>query len=751
MKKLIESFSIKPRLTGLVVILLILVAGCTPPREVLTVSERPERIPSTEEPLEAEPAVVETRYPEAELGRFDDGRMWTFEAPPLDWWNEAYGFQPEDSWLERARRGALQFGQICSSSLVSRRGLVMTNHHCARDFVTKVSAEGEALLDNGFLAQNAADERRIPGLKLRQLIEIDDVSDEVIRAARDVKGWGPKADARQKRAEAIERRLKDRNVRADSTLEFKVVELVAGVRYSAYTYRVYHDVRLVWVPELALGEFGGDADNFEWPRHTLDAAFFRIWEDGEPLRTADHFLFDPMGAEDGEPVFVVGNPGSTQRLVTISQLEYERDIELPEELFVLKNRIERLEEYVDNHPAQADSFDVRNDLMGARNQFKGMSGQHEALLAGHVLSRTQAWEDSVKRILSRDEQLAAKFGRPFRDVELIQQSKELSAPRARSFTGFLNPSISSRILMRAMYGYVYALSARRGAPPEVLKDIMDEAMQIADWPRELERDIIAARLFDFQRALGEDDPTVRRMLAGVSAEHMADSIATYSVLADSAGFRSTLEANYLASKDVSVDLINTIGALYFTLDGQVQALSERENAIIDRLSELRHHIQGDTAAPDAGFTMRITDGRVDGYQADQSDFPAFTTLAGMYAMSDSLAGKEYWDLPTRWSTMESTLDTSVPLNLVATTDITGGNSGSALLDKQLRVVGLVFDGNQESLASEYVFSDRSGRTIAVDARAIIEVLEVVEDSDRLILELLEGNYFATESEAEAAR
>lgn len=742
---------LKSARTWLGVLLVVFLNACTPPREVLTVSQRPDPIPSTEEEQDAPVLKEKKRYPEASLQRFDDGRMWTFEAPPSEWWQEAYGLEVSDVWLDRARRGALQFGQICSASLVSHRGLVMTNHHCARDFVSKVSGDDESLLDDGFYAASTEEERRVPGLKVRQVIEIEDVSDEILRAARDVKGWGPKADARQKRAEAIERRLKDRYVREDSLLEFKVIEQVPGVRYSAFTYRVFHDVRLVWVPELAIGRFGGDADNFEWPRHTLDASFFRVWEEGEPLRTADHFRFDPSGAEADEAVFVVGNPGSTKRLVTVSQLEYLRDIALPEELAVLKDRIRILEGFIEEHPALADSFDVRNDLMTANNQLKGQKGEHEALMDGLVLSRTQAWEDSVRAVLGSDDELSGRFGRPFSNIELTQQSKEQSAPRANSFTHFLNPSLSSHILMRAMYGYVYALSARRGAPPDILKDIMTEAMQITDWPRELEKSIIEARLEDFERALGEDDPTVRRMLAGVTASEMADSIATYSALADSAAFRDMLEANYLASKDVTVDLVNTIGALYFTLDGQLQALSEREDALVDRLAELRHIIQGDATPPDAAFTLRITDGKVAGYDVDGESYAAFTTINGMYALSDSLAGKGDWDLPEAWIEKKSALDRNVPLNLVATTDITGGNSGSPLLDKELRVVGLVFDGNMESLANEYVFSEDAARTIAVDVRVLIEVLEVMVDADRLILELLEGNFHATEAAAEAAR
>ena len=731
--------------------LAMLLSSCTPPRVVLTVSERPQ-MTSTENPqTNIGMRVDPERYPTAPVDRFDDGRMWTFEAIPFAWWEEAYAFSPDERWLERARRGALQFGQFCSASLVSHRGLVMTNHHCARESVLKVSAEGEALLDNGFYAASSVQERRIPGLSLRQLIEMEDVSDEVNRAARDVKGWGPQADARRKRSEAIERRLAMRHQGSRDSLTFVVVEQVPGVRYSAHTYRVFDDVRLVWVPDLSVGHFGGDADNFEWPRHTLDAAFFRIWDNGEPLRTADHFLLDPSGAETGEPVFVVGNPGSTQRLVTVSQLEYDRDVELPEALGVLRHRISLMEAFVDEAPAAADSFNVGADLMAARNQLKGQSGQHAALLDGVVLSKAQAWEDSIRSVLSRDATLSERFGRPFQDIALIQQSKEVSAPKARSFTHFMHPHVSSRILMRAMYGYVYALSARRGAPPDVLDEIRKEAMAIKDWPRALEAYIIAARLMDFERALGSDDPTVRRMLGDKLAVEVADSVAAYSALADSAAFAALLSDNYLASKDPTVDLINTIGALYFTLDGQLQALSEREDALVARLAALRYEVQGDATPPDAAFTLRISDGRIVGYEADDVDYPAFTTFGSMFAMSDSLKGQDDWELSATWRASQYQLDTAVPLNLVATTDIAGGNSGSPMLDGTLRIVGLVFDSNRYGLANEYAFSDTLARTIAVDVRALIETLETVVDADRLVLEMLEGNYFPDEMSAEKAR
>lgn len=293
------------------------------------------------------------------------------------------------------------------------------------------------------------------------------------------------------------------------------------------------------------------------------------------------------------------------------------------------------------------------------------------------------------------------------------------------------------------------MSKQRGAPPEVLKDIFDDGVKIEDWPPELEKAIIAHRLRDFETALGAEDPTVRRMFAGISAEALADSIVTYTALGDSTGFRDILEVNYLASKDVTVDLVNMIGSLYFTVDAELQQLREREDQLLKRLAQIRFEIDGNAAPPDADFSLRLTDGRVAGYAVNGKKRPAYTTFGSMYQLADSLYGQEEWDLPQRWVEARDQIDQAVPLNLVSTNDIAGGNSGSPLLDAQLRIVGLVFDGNLESLQNEYVFEDTFGRTISVDVRAIIEALESLEDADRLILEILDRRFLGSEEEADA--
>ena len=735
-----------------IILVLFAVSACSPPRQVVRVSARPEAPPKRQEDVSQEmPTPEASPYADATVGRFDDGRMWTFENPPIDWIKSEYGITIDEAWLTKARRGALKFGEGCSASLISPNGLVMTNHHCARDWVSMISGPDEELLDNGFYASDTTAERKIRDLSVRQLISIEDVSKEVTGAAKGVKGEGPRSEARQKRMDSIQRRMTERFGSEATEREAELVERVPGQIYSALTFRTYNDVRLVWVPELQLGQFGGETDNFTYPRHTLDVAFFRIWEDGAPLQTSDFFTWDLTGADPGEAVFVIGNPGSTKRLVTVSQLEFLRDTQLPPALEILADRTNVLELFLGGIISETDSFDVRNDLMSARNMQKALEGQYRALLDGTVISKTQAWERSVEAFLDSTDTEMAEFKSIFRDLTLIQQSKRISARRAAAFTQFMNPSISSHILARAMYGYVYALSKQRGAPPEVLKDIFDDGVKIEDWPPELEKAIIAQRLRDFETALGAEDPTVRRMFAGISAEALADSIVTYTALGDSTGFRDILEVNYLASKDVTVDLVNMIGSLYFTVDAELQQLREREDQLLKRLAQIRFEIDGNAAPPDADFSLRLMDGRVAGYAVNGKKRPAYTTFGSMYQLADSLYGQEEWDLPQRWVEARDQIDQAVPLNLVSTNDIAGGNSGSPLLDAQLRIVGLVLDGNLESLQNEYVFEDTFGRTISVDVRAIIEALESLEDADRLILEILDRRFLGSEEEADALR
>lgn len=673
---------------------------------------------------------------EIKVGRFDGGKMWTFDDPPMKYFAETYDFEPDAAWFDKARLGALRFSSYCSASFVSVTGLIMTNHHCARESITDVTRSGETLLDDGFYAEKISDERRVDDLYVDQLISLSDVTNEVYAAIKKVSGAGPQAEARRDRAEKIEKRLQAEASAADSSLQVEVVALYNGGRYAAYTYKRYDDIRLVMAPELQIGFFGGDYDNFTYPRYNLDMSFFRAYgENNEPLETLDYFKWDTDGASEGDAVFVVGNPGETGRLSTVSQLEYFRDFSLPHEIDLLKERGQILAEYIAMNPEGAEKFKIRNDYFSIQNSLKNQEGQLRGLVDGALIARREAAENILMEEISKSDSLSILYSGVLKDIERLQSSKKASAEKASAFTQFMNPVLSSRILTRAMYGYFYTLLRRRGAPQETLDEIHKEAASIKSWPDEIERKVIAQRIAGFTEYLGSADPSVRKLQGLGGPEILADSLVTHSALSDSASFMALLDGNYLSSGDNTVDVINTIGPLYFTLNQQLSSLVDQESAFSARLARAQFAIYDNAIPPDASFSLRIADGVISGYEYNGTLAPAFTNFYGMYELNISHSGKEHWDLPDRWMNPTEEFNYAASLNMVSTNDITGGNSGSPLLNKDLEIVGLVFDGNIESLPNQFLYTDVGARTVSVDVRGMLESLKKIYGAARIVEEL----------------
>ncbi len=745
----------KSVLLSLSVIQLIFLGACATPKQVAEVTSRP-RIDNrtvgevSDEQTEAVVEKTDRRVDKAvSPGRFDGGKMWTFDNPPLDYFSAEYGFAPDSAWFSHARLGALRFATYCSASFVSGTGLIMSNHHCARESEKKVSRPREDLLENGFLAVNLADERKVKDLYVEQLIGIEDVTVEVYKAAAEVTGAGPRAEARQKRADVIENRLKEAAQAVDSTMQVQVIALYNGGKYTAYTYKRYTDIRLVFAPELQIGFFGGDEDNFTYPRYNLDLSFFRAYdENGQPLHTPDYFSWSSDGAQAGEAVFVVGNPGSTDRLNTVEQLEYTREYDLPQSIRILSDRGFILKQYIESHPEEAETFDLRNDYFSIQNTLKSQVGQLNGLEEGTLIERRRAALTALSTAVTSSDSLQALYGSVLKDIARLQISKKASARKAGAFLHFLNPALSSRILTRAMYGYVYTLLRQRGAPADQLADIRKEATQIESWPRELERDIIYARIRDLREALGASDPSIRHILGPRTIESVSDSISAYTALADSAKFMAMLDENYLVSGDVTVDFINSVAPLYFTLDQQLSNFKNREESFEARLARAQFAVSEEAYPPDATFSPRLADGIIKGYTYNGTLAPAFTTIYGVMDQHYSHPGRREWALPERWIHPPKSVSFGVPLNLVSTNDITGGNSGSPLLNRSLEVVGLVFDGNIESLPNQFLYTDDAARTVSVDSRGILEIMDSIYDSNRLVEEIRTGMFVETESEAD---
>ncbi len=750
-----------PRKRAAVLLLLLAWAGCSGSSQVVSVVERPgptEQAPVTDVFSVESPAARSLAAPSrVEVGRFDTGKMWTFEDPPVDYFEEAYGFRPDSAWFAQARLGALRLPN-CSASFVSPNGLILTNHHCARESVTEVTREGEALLDEGFYADSLGAERKVEGLYAEQLVEIRDITDEVYgrvpfvdaalpesrrrpgRASRDMERRDLSAAGRNRRMERMEERMDAEAKARDSLLTVQVVELYYGGRYSAYTFRRYDDIRLVFAPELLIGAFGGDPDNFTYPRYSFDFSFFRAWDaEGEPLRTPNYFAWDKDGAQEGEAVFVVGNPGSTSRLATVGQLEFERDYMLPATLDALRDRMRILEEYIAEAEGSAREYDLRNDWLQISNQFKKHEGELAGLRDSLLIARRMTAERDLVSAIAAVDSLEEKYGHAISEIARLQRSREAMADQNRAFLFFGSPAFDSHVLVRAAYGYVISLMRQRGMPPDEIEEVLEDALGIENWPPELEKRMLAVRLREFLRYLGENDPTVNRLLQGQTPEKAADRIVSDTALGDSARYAVLLEEGFLGSGDPAEALARVVTPLFLSIQQQISGLESREEELGALLSLARFALYGAEIPPDATFSLRIADGVVADYPYNGTMAPSHTTLFGMYDHYYSYGGKDTdWDLPDRWLAPPDSLDRSTPVNLVTTNDITGGNSGSPLLDKNLRVVGVAFDSNIDALQNTYVYLDERGRAVSVDARGILEALEHMYGADRIVEELLQG-------------
>ncbi|PSR00429.1 MAG: S46 family peptidase [Bacteroidetes bacterium QS_9_68_14] len=674
-----------------------------------------------------------------------------------------YRLRPNGRRYRPARGGALRFADYCSASFVSPRGLILTNHHCARKSVADVSREGETLIRDGFYAERRSAERRVKDLYVEQVVEVRDVTDSlralVAGAPVEDNDIETIAKARRRQVAQFEERLTRRAERQDTTLRVRVVPLYDGARYSAYTVKRYHDVRLVMAPERDLGYYGGAADNFTYPRYTLDVAFFRAYTpEGEPVRDNVYFPFSRAGASEGDAVFAVGTPGTTSRLSTASQLAYQRDVARPQRLETLEARVSILEPFIEKNPDTAAKYDLGNTLFSLQNALEAARGELDGLRDPYLLARRRAAQQATLDSLTGRDSLQSRYREALRRTEQVQSAKRSGARQAGAFTGFLNPRLGSHLLARAFYGYYYAtLQRRRDAPADELERIRLQGLRVENRPPGLEKKYIAARLRQLRDQLGPSDPTTQRTLGGQSPRAVAERLVQESALVDSTGFAKVLEAGYLGSGDPSVEIIRPIASLFLQVNRQQRDFTLSEEALAVRrararlsLSEARERL-----APDATATLRLSDGRVKGYAYNGTRAPPYTTFYGLYDHYASYQrapapDNEAWSLPEQWQTPPEAFQRATPLNLVSTNDIAGGNSGSPLLNRNLELVGVVFDSNTQAFPNTFLYRKRAARAISVDPRGIVEALEDLYEADRLVSEITGSMRGPGQAGAEAA-
>lgn len=723
------------------------------PRQAPTVEATPvtETVLTDTEPGQiVNPVVFGVDLDTIQAGDFDQGKMWTFEFPPADYIEETYGFRPDEAWFARARLGALRIPG-CSASFVSSNGLVLTNHHCARDFVSQVSGDGETLLDDGFVAVNLADERAVEDFEADQLLEIVDVTDEV-NAHVDAAPADQRADAREEILEEIEERLLQERGGEDSGMVVEMISLYDGGLTSAYVFRRYTNVKLVMAPELQIGFFGGDPDNFTYPRYNLDFSFFRIYDDeGNPLRSDDYFPVDRDGLEEGDPIFVVGNPGSTSRLQTVAELEYRRDISDRALLEVLRTRMKVLDDFIDSHPEEAAEHDLINEYFGLSNSEKAYAGQVRGLEDPIIMARRRDTERDFQAAIDADPELQARYGDLIDRMADLQEMARSREDVTGAFSAFGNPYLDSSTLIRAFWGLQVIYMRQGGASDEDIEGMMESVVDAPQMHPDLDAALIASRFQDMVTYLGEDHLAVRSLLRGGTPQEAAEAIISSSMLADSAGAVSGLLDGTITAQDPGVQAVTAFLPAFLQLNSLHVELGPQQDEIAAGLGRARFQVYGTDVPPDATFSLRIADGAVTGYEYNGTRAPWFTTMFGMYDRHYSHAGDEDWALPDRWRNPPASLDLATPLNFVSTADIIGGNSGSPVLDRDLEVVGVVFDGNIESLPGDYIYLPEFNRTVAVDIRAILEALDEIYDMDRLVAELTTGRLVATEAEADGGR
>ena len=692
-------------------------------------------------------------FSQERAGTFDNGKMWTFDYPPVEFFSETYGFEPNESWFEKARLGALRLPN-CTASFVSPAGLVMTNHHCGRSSVAQVSTEDENLLENGFVAHDLVDERQVPGLYVDQLVDIMDVTDEVFDAVSSMETDAEKAAARQESIAAITQRLLDQAGGEEAGYAVQVVNLYNGGRYAAYTFRRYTDLRLVMAPELQLGYFGGDTDNFTFPRYALDMTFFRVYENDQPYEPEHYFKWNLDGADEGDAVFVVGNPGSTLRLETMAQLEWRRDVQEKNTLALLESRIAALQSHYDNEP----SPELLNQIFSLKNAQKLYTGRVKGLNDPSIMSRRADTERQFR------EDLQAYYDENSGDVNLqeidilgdlaeIQAEKREYAGEFGAFLAmFPGGSLSSATLGRATLARNILKQQAAGVSEEKLLELTAQIAAIEQDPN-VDALFLAARLKDFQTYLGPEDPIVVEILGERTPAEVAKEIIDTSILGNPELLGEALASGTFPDSDPAIALVDAFAERQQDYQSAFAGLGARETELNEQHGRARFEVYGTSRPPDATFSLRIADGVVSSYEYNGTQAPAFTTYFGLYNRyhSNALTGDAgEWELPERWLNPPATFDMSTKMNLVTTNDIIGGNSGSPLLNKDLEVVGLVFDGNIESLPSAFIYQTEKARAVSVDVRGMREALDEIYDADRIVLELETGTVVPTEAEADEA-
>lgn len=664
--------------------------------------------------------------------RAEEG-MWTFDNPPLKQLAAKYNFHPTQEWLDHLRLSSVRLNDGGSGSFVSPDGLLLTNHHVARGQLQKNSTAEHDYLANGFYAATQDQEMKSPDLEINVLVGMQDVTARVQGAAKGVAEDAKALKVREAEIAAITKESKDK-----TGLRSDVVSFYNGGEYWLYQYKVYTDVRLVFAPEQQAAFFGGDPDNFTYPRYDLDMALFRVYDNGKPLHTDNYLKWNAKGASPGELIFISGHPGSTSRQDTMAELLVERDVVEPAVTDYLKRRIAAAQAYARKGPEQARQ--VGSTIFGLQNSLKVYIGRTEALADKSLIAKKQAEEDDFRTKVAANPEWQKEYGGAW---ETIAKAEERVKPE---FRYQIFRRTDSRLFTIALLLVQYSAEIKK-PDGERLAQFHDANMQSlrfqmlspAPITTDTEKLFMKTALKLGEEKLGKEDPYVQAVLHGGPVEATVDSLFDGTKLGDVAARKALMdggEAAIAASTDPMIVAARRVDPI--VREAQRKMRDTVESVLTpagEKLGKARFLVYGKNAYPDATFTLRLSYGTVAGYPYNGTITPPFTTYYGLFDRAYSFGNKPPFDLTPKEEMGLGKLDLTTPLDFVSTGDIIGGNSGSPVVNREGELVGLIFDGNIESLAGDFVYDGTKNRAVSVHSAGMIEGLRKLYGAGALADEL----------------
>lgn len=669
--------------------------------------------------------------------KYDTGKMWAFEFPPFEYLKQTHNFSPDQAWFDDVRLSALRIPG-CTASFVSEDGLIMTNNHCARGLRRLIQKEGEDLAKTAFIANTMEEERKIPNYSAEQLVYLKDVTKDVQSAIASGKTEKEKIALRDaKMKELKEQYDKETNLKCD------VISYYNGSLFFIQGFKVYNDVRLVFEPEEAIAYFGGDPDNFTFPRYNLDCTFMRIYgEDGKPVKSEHFYKWSKEGAKPGELVFTIGNPGTTNRLRTVAQLEYLRDIQYRNSAFLADNLYKKLDQLKSVNPSQAEEYEKIR--LAFSNGQKNISNTFKALNDPYLIARKKDFEKKAQEFVFANPELKAQYGHVWKTIESTRN--ELRGVDTKIAALSAAPTYFSTYMLAA---YNLVNQAKQAQMPEDKRERerspfggrFTEQLKTLKLDNILEQAKLEINLEYIKMNLGQNDLLIAKYFGTKSNKETAQDLISRTIFKDPqtilALFQKTPE-EILSLNDPFIKYYAENWDKLDQLRKQQKEILDTENIAFGLLGQIIYKMYGTSVTPDANRTLRLSDGIMKGYEYNGTIAPVKTSFYGLYDKYNGFEGKYPFNLSERWQTPPQGFDLNTPFNFVSTNDIVGGNSGSAIINKNAEIIGLAFDGNIESLQGNFIYLPAYNRTVGVDSKGMLEAIRKVYRITRLADELEKG-------------